>query len=255
MQLIKMNAIIIAAGSGKRISNHMKNTPKSLIEINGKSIINYQIDAIKKNGITNIIVITGKYSEKFSALMDDDIHYVNDVDHEKHDILGSLMEGKEFLKNDVLVLYSDIIFEEKILRQILDSKKDISLAIDMKWRNNYEGRTEHPQSEAENVLLDKKNKIIKIRKNIENDHDRVGEFLGIIKFTKIGAELFVKKYEELVKEHKVGFHNAPSIMEAYLTDMLQELIDCELKLEPVFISGKWCEIDTMQDLKVAERKF
>ena len=46
-----MNAIIIAAGSGKRISNHMKNIPKSLIEINGKSIIDYQIDAIKKMGL------------------------------------------------------------------------------------------------------------------------------------------------------------------------------------------------------------
>ena len=37
--------------------------------------------------------------------------------------------------------------------------------------------------------------------------------------------------------------------------MIQELIDCKVKVEPVFISGKWCEIDTLEDLKNAEKKF
>ena len=249
-----MNAIIIAAGSGKRISNHMKNIPKSLIEINGKSIIDYQIDAIKKNGIENITVITGKYSEKF-VKMDDGINFVNDANHEEHDILGSLMEGKEFLKNDVVVMYSDIIFEGKILQEILDSRGDISLAVDTEWRENYLGRTEHPESEAENVLFNEKNDIIKIKKNIKSNSNNIGEFLGIVKFTKKGSEIFVKKYEELQKKHDSKFHDASSILKAYLTDMFQELIDCKIKLEPVFISGEWCEIDTMQDLKIAEKKL
>ena len=69
-----MNAIIIAAGSGQRISNDIKSTPKSLININGKPIINYQIEVLKKLGINNITVITGKYSEKFEIK---NIHSIN----------------------------------------------------------------------------------------------------------------------------------------------------------------------------------
>ena len=60
-----MNAIIIAAGLGKRISEDVKDLPKSLLTVNGKPIIAYQIQALKQAGIEKIIVITGAHSEKF----------------------------------------------------------------------------------------------------------------------------------------------------------------------------------------------
>ena len=247
-----MNAIIIAAGSGKRISEDAKDLPKSLLMVNGKPIIVHQIQALKQVGIENIIVITGAHGKKFEI---ENVRYVKDHCYNEHDILGSLMEAKDFLKNDVLVLYSDIIFESKILRQILDSKGDISIAIDMTWEKMYEGRTEHPKSEAENVQLNKANKIIKIEKNIKNENYDVGEFLGIIKFSPYGSELFVKQYEELIKTHVGTFQQAPSVLKAYLTDMIQELIDSQIDVEPIIISGKWCEIDTNQDLEKAQSMF
>ena len=114
-----MIGIIIAAGSGKRISNDVKDLPKSLLMVNGKPIIDYQIQALKQVGITDIVVITGQHDSKFEL---NNVQYVKDHHYEKHDTLGSLMEAKDFLKNDVLVLYSDIIFESKIIRQIMDSQ-------------------------------------------------------------------------------------------------------------------------------------
>ena len=247
-----MNAIIIASGSGKRISGDVKGLPKSLLTVNGKPIIAYQIQALKQVGIKNIVVITGIHDEKFGI---ENVRYVKDYSHDEHDILGSLMEAKDFLKNDVLVLYSDIIFESKILRQVLDSKGDISIAIDMTWEKMYEGRTEHPKSEAENVQLNKAKKIIKIKKNIKNENNDVGEFLGIVKFSPYGSGLFVKQYEELIKTHVGTFQQAPSVLKAYLTDMIQELIDSKIDVEPVIISGKWYEIDTAQDLERAQKIF
>jgi len=247
-----MNAIIIAAGSGKRISKEGKDIPKSMVKVNGQPIIKYQLSALKQAGIDDIYVITGPYSEKFHL---DNVKYVKDQNYTKHDILGSLMEAKDFLKNNVLVMYSDIIFESKIIKQILDSKGDISIAIDMNWDKMYEGRTDHPRSEAENVQLNNVKKITKIKKNIQNENNNVGEFLGIIKFSSEGSELFVKKYEELIKTHDGIFQQSSSISKAYLTDMIQELIDSKIDVEPVLILGKWCEIDTMQDLKNAEKLF
>ena len=247
-----MNAIILAAGSGKRIREDVKDLPKSLLMVNGKPIIAYQIQALKQAGINDIIVITGAHSEKFEI---ENVRYIKDHHYNEHDILGSLLKAKDFLKNDVLVLYSDIIFESKILRQILDSKGDVSIAIDMAWEKMYEGRIGHPKYEAENVQLNKAKKIIKIKKNIKDNNGNVGEFLGIMKFSSYGSELFVKKYEELIETHHGSFQQASSISSAYLTDMIQELIDSKIDVNPVFISGKWCEIDTMQDLKKAEKIF
>jgi len=247
-----MNAIIIASGSGKRISGDVKGLPKSLLTVNGKPIIAYQIQALKQAGIEDVIVITNTDDEKFGI---ENVRYVKDYSHNEHDILGSLMEAKDFLKNDVLVLYSDIIFESKILRQVLDSKGDISIAIDMTWEKMYEGRTKHPKSEAENVQLNKAKKIIKIKKNIKNENNDVGEFLGIMKFSPYGSGVFVKQYEELRKTHVGTFQQAPSVLKAYLTDMIQELVDSQIDVEAVIISGKWCEIDTNQDLEIAQKIF
>lgn len=247
-----MNAIIIAAGSGKRISKDVKDIPKSMVKINKKPIIEYQLSVLKQAGIEEIYVITGPYSEKFCL---ENVKYIQDQNYSKHDILSSLMEAKNFLKNNILVLYSDIIFDSKIIQQVLDSKGDISIAIDMNWKKMYEGRTEHPISEAEKVQLNNTNKIIKIKKNMQIKNINVGEFLGIIKFSQKGSKLFVKKYEELIKTHEGNFQEASTISKAYLTDMIQELIDSKINVEPVLISGKWCEIDTMQDLKNAERIF
>ncbi len=247
-----MKAIIIAAGSGKRISNDVKSIPKSLINVNNKPIINYQIEILNKLGIKDIIVITGKFREKFNIK---NVSYIHDLEHEKHDILGSLMEARKFLKNDVLVLYSDIIFESKIIEQTLNSNSDISIAVDLDWGKNYVNRNDHPKSEAENVLLDSNNKILQIKKNIKNEKFLIGEFLGIIKLSNFGSKVFIEKYDEAIKKYNSIFQNAKSISKAYLTDMIQELIDCKVKVEPVFISGKWCEIDTLEDLKNAEKKF
>jgi len=247
-----MKAIIIAAGSGKRISMDVKDIPKSMVKVNGKLIIEHQLSVLKQAEIDEIIVITGPHSEKFKLK---NVHYVKDHNYDKHDILGSLMEAKDFLKNNVLVLYSDIIFELKIIQQILDSKGDISIGVDMNWKKMYEGRTDHPRSEAENIQLDNLKKITKIKKNIQNENNDVGEFLGIIKFSSRGSELFVKKYEELIKTHTGVFQQASSVSKAYLTDMIQELIESKIDVESVLISGKWCEIDTMQDLKNAEKRF
>ena len=247
-----MNAIIIAAGSGKRISEDAKNTPKSMVKVNGKPIIEYQLSVLKKAGINEVYVITGPYSEKFTIK---NIKYIKDEEYENHDILGSLMEAKKFFGKDTLILYSDIIFELKIIKKIMNSKEDISIAVDMDWEKNYEGRTEHPKSEAENVEINNNVDIIRIKKNIENINNNVGEFLGIIKFANKGSELFVKKYEELLNRNTGLFHESSSILKAYVTDMIQELIDSNIKIKPILVSGKWCEIDTMQDLKNAEKMF
>ena len=245
-----MKAIIIAAGSGKRISNDVKELPKSLVLVNGKPIIEYQLAVLKENNIHEIIIITGPYSEKFYLT---NVTYVKDHKYSEHDILGSLMEAKKYLNDEVLILYSDIIFESTIIKQIIKNKDEIAIAIDVDWEEMYNKRSEHPKSEAENVLLNDNNEIIKIKKNIQNKNGEIAEFLGIIKLSKSGSKIFTDKFEESETKYNGNFHEAESISKAYLTDMIQELIDSKIVVKPIKIIGKWCEIDTLQDLEKAEK--
>jgi NDP-sugar pyrophosphorylase family protein len=74
-----------------------------------------------------------------------------------------------------------------------------------------------------------------------------------MKLSKSGAKIFIEKFNYLIKSHEGKFHNAQSIKKAYLTDMLQELIDSGILVEPIIINGKWYEIDTPQDLQIARK--
>ena len=246
-----MKAIIIAAGSGKRISKNFGSIPKSLIPVNGKSIISKQISTFHSFGIEEIIVITGPFNEKFTL---SNVQYVHDENYSKHDILGSLMTAKKFLSGEVIITYSDILFEDSILEKILNSNSDIGITIDLDWKKQYENRTLHPISEAENVLLDNSGKITQIKKNIQTSNSAIGEFLGIMKLTDKGCKKLLEHYEKNLDGNGV-FHDAESINNAYLTDMIQELIESNVEISPILISGKWCEIDTIEDLEHAEKLF
>jgi len=245
-----MKIIVIAAGSGKRLGENTKNLPKYLIKVNEKTIMDHQLEIFKKIPHEEIIVITGPYKEKFTS---GEVTYLEDKHYPQHDILGSLMEARNHIAKEVLIVYSDIIFDSAVFSKIAESKSDIAIAVDMNWEKAYEGRTEHPKSEAENVLI-VNNKILKIKKNI-TDENNVGEFLGILKLSSKGSKIFVNRFLELERDHRGRFHDAPSLQKAYLTDMIQELVDNGIAVAPITISGKWCEIDTSEDLIRASQLF
>lgn len=246
-----MKVIIVAAGKGARIAEKFKDIPKSLIPINGKTIFERQKYVFEKNNVSQFIVITGP-ENKFKDI---NAEYIQDYENKNHDVLGSLLVAKEHLNGEIIISYSDIIFEEKIIKQLLDTEGDIVLAVDLDWKKSYEKRTEHPLLEAENVMLNEENQILEIRKNIQNYNKKIGEFLGLIKMTDKGSRIFLEKINNLQKNHTGKFHNAVSLEKGYLTDIIQEMIDSSIKITPSFISGKWCEIDTKQDLERACEKF
>ena len=248
-----MNAIILAAGSGIRLGQHTQDIPKVLLDVNGKSILDRQISSLKKHGVDKIFVVTGYKKERHVRK---DIAYFFNPKYSETDQLGSLMIAREKIFGDVLIIFGDIIFDCNILRQVLASNDDISIAIDLDWEKSYDERSDNPKSLADKVLI-KGKKIIQISaKEISLEQkNEVGEFLGIIKLSVNGSKIFIKKYEELEKTHTGKFHDAYSLTKAKLVDILQELIDFKIGISPIIIDGKWCEIDTPNDLERARKIF
>ena len=248
-----MKVIVIAAGEGSRMGKLTQNIPKPLVMVNGKSIIERQLSFLEQEKISDIIIITGPYNEKFNLK---DVVYVNDLDYKEHDTLASLMTARDYMNDELLITYADQIFDEKIIESVNNFSGDVGIAVDLDWEKNYENRDQHPKSEAENILMND-NKILEIRKNISTckENEKIGECLGLMKFSRKASKIFLDKYSELKNSHKGKFHNAPSLEKAIIPDMLQELIDSGINVEPILISGKWCEIDTPQDLEKARKLF
>lgn len=136
---------------------------------------------------------------------------------------------------------------------MLNTKCDIGIAIDLDWEKSYEERMDNPKADADKVLLSE-GKIKKLSKEIQfkNNKLKVGEFLGIIKLSNKGCQIFKKNCEE--------FYNKNSSKEEFLKQakVLHILEEINLNKEiitPIPIEGKWCEIDTPNDLAYAEKLF
>ena len=249
-----MKAIILAAGVGSRLGDLTKTLPKPLVDVNGKSIIERQISSFRNAGIDDIILVIGPFAEKY---LFKDVKYVNGKKSFSHNILYSLIEAKSEMTDDVIISYGDIIFEDSILQTLLNSKNEIGLAIDLEWKKMYQNKPENLIDKVCNVFIEN-NQVTKIgyKENLgEPDKKTVGEFIGLVKFNKKAIADFLKIYLELEKSHNGKFHESLSVKEGIITDMLQEFIDRNYRLNPIFVSGKWCEIDTIDDLKNARILF
>ena len=134
-------AVVIAAGLGSRLKSMTEDTPKCMLKINGKTILQHQIDAYNNCGISDISVVRGYKKEKINL---SSIRYYENTDYKNNNILNSLFYAEEQINGNVIISYSDIIFSTQIVDRLLDSNADISIVVDVDWRGKYENRKDHP---------------------------------------------------------------------------------------------------------------
>ena len=246
-----MRVIILAAGMGSRLRPLTNDKPKCMIKLFNETLIERQIKIFHSCNINDITIVTGYRSEVIDI---PDVNYVKNENYETTNMNESLFCALEPSNSHVLVTYSDIVFEQKIIQQMLEITDGIRLAVNLNWKKYYQNRKNHPLSEAENVLVENE-RILQIRKNISKSlqNQQIGEFLGIMMLSSDHVKILLERYSYLKKNHIGAFHNSSSLSNAYITDMLQEIINCGINVNPVFTEGRWFEIDTPEDLKNVEK--
>ena len=200
-------ALIVAAGLGSRLKKHTENLPKCMLDFNGKTLLQRQVQAYKDCGINDITVIRGYKKEKINYK---NLNYVTNPDYKDNNILNSIFFAEKIINGNIIIAYSDILFESNVVKRLLESDHDISVVVDIDWQGYYVGRKDHPISEAENVIFDSNNQVLKIGKIGTQKEEVHGEFIGMIKLSNRGTQIFkenfhrVKKYigTNLFKEHR-----------------------------------------------------
>ena len=250
-----MKAIIVAAGPGKRLRPLTDDRPKCMLKIDGKTILERTTEAMKKCGVEDIVVVRGYKKE---AINYPDFTYFDNPDFMKNNILASLFYAEKEMEDGFIFSYSDILYGPSTVQKLLDNDGDISIIVDVDWAKRYEGRRFHPTDEAEIVTV--KNNKVELISKFMNPDIAYGEFIGLAKFTKKGAEILVRNYNRILNNMWCGhgpnqrFYDATNLEKAYVTDMLQELIDRGYVVKNVDIKGNWIEIDTPQDFERASKE-
>jgi len=247
-----MKAIIVAAGPGSRLNPLTNEKPKCLLEVGAKTILQRALEALRANGIERIAVVRGYCSQLIDY---PNITYYENPNYRENNILRSLFYAEREMDGDFIFSYSDIIFGSEIVAKLIECEAEIAVTVDTNWLQHYEGRDLHPISEAELVKLEN-GQIVKIGKEVVIPNEAHGEFIGLAKFTKSGAEAMRTAYHRIAEERPAApFQHAASLEKAYMTDMIQELVDNGSLVQSIDIKGGWMEIDTPQDLERAQRQF
>ena len=246
-------AFVIAAGLGSRLKKHTENLPKCMLDFGGKTLLQRQLDSYKKNGVKNISLIRGYKKEKINYK---GIKYFENTDYKNNNILNSIFYAEKVISGNIIISYSDILFDASVVQRTVESDHDISVVVDIDWRGYYVGRKDHPISEAENVIFNSNNEVEKIGKINTGNQEVHGEFIGMIKLSNRGSEIFKEHFHRLKKIYwNKPFQRAKIFQKAYLTDFIQELVDIGIKVHCVIIESGWKEIDTVEDYKKAIAGF
>ena len=243
-----MQAIILAAGMGKRLKALTADNTKCMVEVNGVTLIERALAQLDELGLSRIVIVDGYQSEKLRAFVSTlsvstPIEWRLNPFYDKTNNIYSLSLATDALEeDDTLLLESDIIFEEGILRDLVDDPRP-TLALVDKYESWMDGTV---------VKIDEDDDIVAFvpgKKFKYSDIDEYYKTVNIYKFSKAFSRThYVPFLEAYVK--------ALGNNEYYeqVLRVIMHLDDSELKAKR--LSGQlWYEIDDIQDLDIAESMF
>lgn len=245
-----MKAIILAAGQGTRLKKYTENLPKGMLEFDGHTIIERQIETYRRCGISDIIVVRGFAADKITY---SGVKYYENVDYVNTNMVESLMAAKQEFDDDVIVSYSDILFEEGMLSRMMENEDGFAVAVDENWQEYWKARYGKVDFDTESLSLDENDNIIELGLEAPKLQDIDARYIGLLKFSKNALE----KIKEIYDKDYEAYQNRPwkqsgkTIRKAYMTDLLQAVIESGKPVKAVKFKNGWIEFDTNEDYETA----
>jgi phosphoenolpyruvate phosphomutase len=262
-----ITAIIPAAGFEKQLLPLIEDKPKCLLDIKGKTILERAVGALNDANIKEIAVVRG-YKKEAIALPN--IRYYDNDRYEETGELFSIFCAESEMKGRTIILYGDIIFDSAILEKLLKSPADVTLVMDLAWRDQLERGGAAPHLNPDLITLaeapgnaslsrfvmgDDEHRIVKIGQHLPLDQVH-GEFIGMAMFSEKGTQAFRDCYRNSKRKYQSsGFHEASSVSKASFTDLIQELIDQGHRVDAVTIFKGWMEVDSFEEYQSAWAKL
>lgn len=245
-----MKAVILAAGQGTRLKKYTESLPKGMLMFMGKTILERQIELYRKCGIDRIIVVRGFAADKIGY---EGITYYENEDYENSNMVESLMAAKEEFDDDIIVSYSDILFEERLLKGMMASAGDFTVAVDDNWKAYWEKRYGKVDFDTESLSIGEDGSITELGREAPETEDIDARYIGLLKFSKEGLSYVKELLEEAYEQYqdKPWQQSGKTVRKAYMTDLLNAVIESGKQVKAERFAGGWIEFDTNEDYEKA----
>ena len=243
-----ISGFIASAGDYK-----INNTQRSLNKILGKPLISHQIETFKKAGIEKIKITVNNQND-FDPFLDKDINLIETKDIKQNQMLDSIMAGLEGIKGPVILTYGDILFNEKIISELIAGENDIVIAADSSYKYHkheidkklelvsYKDPDNKPSRRK--LKMTDTFEVKKVSKNL-NLEEAQSEFFGLAYFSSEGIINLKSCYQEIKEGNKSRF----------FIDILNFMIQREIKVFCNEFDGGWIELHTENDFELAEKEL
>ena len=230
-----MKTIILAAGIGSRMRPLTDEKPKCLIDIAGKNFIQRQLDVFKKCALDDITVVVGYKFEMIKEYLKNAVNYIYNPFFETTNSIVSLWLATMNMNDDILVVNSDVIFDEELIKRMINCKNNINIAVSLNWSDERGYKAEIIDNHVVNMSMD-------------IPHGKIGgEYAGLIYVKREVLNNLKIQSEKLLSQKQFN---------VWFEDMVVEMIKSGNIADVIAVNpDKWYEIDNVEELNYARNKF
>ncbi|MDP6543331.1 MAG: isocitrate lyase/phosphoenolpyruvate mutase family protein [Phycisphaerae bacterium] len=248
-----VKAVIPAAGM--KIDDSLKgilaDRPLAMLDINGKSILQRNVETLNMVGVQDVNVVVGYKKEMVNL---EGVNIVDNPDYETKGMMHSIVTGIREPADKNIVVYSDIMFDQQLLRKLLKKDHDIVLVVDRTYqKTHYRDKelelvlTESPPPQSVRTMdVNRSNRIAKIAKGLSEEEAHY-EFAGIACFSNKGIDILVSEYNSA--------EDRPAIESLSFIEFIQYLIDREHDVSSFAVADGWMEVHNFECYKHATMLF
>jgi len=235
-----LKAIILSAGQGSRLLHLTNNIPKCCLELDGKTLLEHQVETLADNGVTEVVVVTGFQHKVVESVLNGiegiAVRTLYNPFYAVSDNLGTCWIARREMNEPFLLVNGDTLFDSSTLAKFLAAERvyPVTLAVDRK--RSYDEDDMKISADGEHLL--------RVGKGLDPKIVN-GESIGMIIFNKSGAEALVKKVEQLMA--------GPDGLARWYLSAIDELAGSGLVGVCSIQGHEWCEVDDLADLARAEK--
>ena len=244
-----MQALMLAAGMGKRLAKYTKNNTKCMVEVAGKKLIDHAINAIKKAGIKRFVIVLGYKGDNLKNYIlsnhKDELDFVfidNEVYATTNNIYSFYLAKDELAKDDTILLESDLIFDENLIKEMCETKEKNVVAV-AKYESWMDGTC---------VTLNEDGTVHKFVEKQNMKSDQLDKYYKTVNVYKFDKNFVMGTYIPFLEAY-MKIQGLNSYYETSLKYICQ-LPGMEFKAFTMD-ERPWYEIDDAQDLDIANVLF
>lgn len=243
-----MQAVILAAGMGKRLKKLTQNNTKCMVRVNGRTLIERALGILDKKGLSRIVVVVGYEAQNLIKYIREleiktPIQFIDNPVYDKTNNIYSLVLAEEFLvSEDTLILESDLIFEEEIIDLILNDPR-ATLALADKFESWMDGTC---------MVLDEEDCICDFISGKHLNFREKEKYYKTVNIYKFSQHFSQNTYVPFLKAYKAAMGD-----NEYYESVIKLIALLDTKeIRAKRLTGQiWYEIDDIQDLDIAESLF